>query len=793
LVVAGSGLGLQNTSGTRIGSDAVIGNASVGWLGSNVTVNAKNGNLVIQNQDEILSGKGPDSVFSRVDNSQVYTTGGEWREGSQRTVNGLTGTVNTAGSTITRTDWDGSAMFYTWNAGTGAYTRPGVGDKLTFASNVWTWTDQARQVTETFDHLNGGRIMTRTDTDGNSLTYAYTSGKLTRVTSASGDYTDLTYTGNNLTQLITRKGSDNSVLASRVRYAYDGSNRLQTVTIDLSPADNNITDNNVVTYTYTYDSTSTRVASISESGTGNIVSFVYTSMDKYRVTQVTETGSDGGTRVTNIAYDTTNKITTVTDALGKATAMTYDSNGNLTQIKYAPAVSGAAQQTVQYAYNANQDVTSATDAGGKVTSYAYDSNHNLTQVRDAAGNTIDYIYDSNNQLFNEIHYLVPDPDGPQAGVASSPVVVRRAYDSENHLRFVVDADGLVSEYVYNAPGQLTSTIKYTSVAYDISALAKTATLSESTLASWVTARSATDKSLVQRADATYDYRGNLATVVEESTTTTADPDDTASPYTTTTYTYDQYGLLLSRQISGITGSQVYTYDGMGRLLSSTDFAGGTTTTVINDGTRTTTVTLANGLVKTSTYTAQGELASYVESGSDIATETETYKYDKLGRLRTTSAAAGGRDFTFYDDAGRKVGYMDPNGGLTEYRYDAANRLIGTIGYDNLVSTAGVSSLYDASGNPTTATIASVRPTASGYDRWNWNIYDTTDRLVERIDAYGNATVYTYDGDDRLVKTIQYATQIDDTTLAGFKTTLPTATKVPGDRSGGPNNPLLLRQ
>ena len=75
-VVTGSGLGLQNASGVRIGPDAVLGDENVGWLGSKVSVNAKNGNLVIQNMDEILTGKGPDSIFSRIDNSEVYTSGG---------------------------------------------------------------------------------------------------------------------------------------------------------------------------------------------------------------------------------------------------------------------------------------------------------------------------------------------------------------------------------------------------------------------------------------------------------------------------------------------------------------------------------------------------------------------------------------------------------------------------------------------------------------------------------------------------------------------------------------------
>ena len=127
---------------------------------------------------------------------------------------------------------------------------------------------------------------------------------------------------------------------------------------------------------------------------------------------------------------------------------------------------------------------------------------------------------------------------------------------------------------------------------------------------------------------------------------------------------------------------------------------------------TTTVTLANGMVKTSVYTAQGELWTYTESGSGVTSEVETFKYDKLGRLRITGDALNQRDFNFYDDAGRMVGQMDRRGFLTEYKFDAANRLVATIHYANQMSAGAIASLYDANGAPTTATIASVRPAAN---------------------------------------------------------------------------------
>jgi len=782
-VVTGTGLGIERGSNFVLGSKGQMGDSNVGFLGSSVTVNARSGNLIILNQDEILTGRGPDVNFLRNENSQGPATddnGDNWRESSQRTVGSLSGTVNTAGSSVIRTDWDGSNTWYNWDASKNAYVCvEGVGayDTLTFASNVWTWTDGNSRTVETYDSLNGGRITTSKDTDGNQLTFHYTSGKLTSVDSPNGDWVDLIYSGNNLVEIDTCK-APSTIVDKRVRYSYDASNRLATVTIDLSPSDNIITDGNVVTYTYTYDGTSKRVASISETGTSNVISFTYVSLDKYRVQTVTETGSDGGTRVTSFSYDTVNNKTTITDALLKTTEFTYDADGNLTQIKYPPATASATQQIVQYAYNSNSDLISATDAAGHVTNYSYDSNGNVLQVRDAAGNTIDYTYGSKNELLNEIHYLTPDPDGPGAGTASSPVVVRRAYDSENHLRFVVDADGFVTEYRYNTPGQPVSKIKYTSAAYNLSSLTKTDALSETTLANWVAALSGTDQSLVQRADATYDYRGNLSTVVEYSAADSTGAGVTTSPYTTTTYVYDQFGLLLSKQVSGISGSEVYTYDGLGRLLSSTDLAGNTTTTTISNGTRTTTVTLANGLVKTSVYSAQGELVSYSESGSDISTESESYKYDKLGRLRITSDALSQRDFVFYDDAGRKVGYLDRRGFLTEYQYDVDNRLVATIAYKTVLTSSAIATLYDANGNPTTATIASVRPASDTADVWTWNIYDYANRLIETIDGQGSATVYAYDGDDRLVQTSRYANAIAAATVTGYKTTPPTGLVTP---------------
>lgn len=966
-IVTGNGLGLERGSGLVLGSRGQLGGSDVGRLGSKVTVNAATGNLALQDQDEFLMGQGVASILTRSYNSLGLMNddnGDNWRISAQRSVVLTSGTVNGANSTVKRIDWDGSDVTYTWDSSRSAYvSKEGSGsfDLITYSANVWTWTDGNSRVVEKYDNLNGGRITSTKDLDNNQLTYAYdTSGRLSRVTTAGGDYTELTWTGNNLTQLVSRT-SAGAVLSARTRYTYDGSNRLSSVVIDLSPLDNSIADGNIVSLSYTYDGSSSRIASISETGTGNVVSFTYVQVGSdYRVASVSEAGSDGGARTTSFSYDTANRRTTVTDALGNATVLAYDSAGNLTSITYPPDGTGAAAQQVQFGYNANGDVTSFTDGAGKVTSYSYDANGNLFHVQDAAGNVIDRTYGSKNELLTETHYVVPDPDGAGAGTATVPLTTRYTYDALNHLRFVVSPEGRVTDLRYNAAGQQTSKTEYAGVIYSLTGLGPSDSILLTALNSWTS--TLTDKRTVQRTDTTYDYRGNVSSItsygaldvnrvhyskfennntqgwanidpagiagtltngtsgsrayLKQAFTATAagqaislatdathwmdvtpgerlavragieatgavgnlqlvvhfldangnpvsdatiatltgtqafntvmsgfvsapatavkmrlelvaqssaagagtfsltEPmvaqalkDQTAPPlfaagaigddlagadlqsatYTTTTYTYDQSGLLLSRQVSGRTGSEVFVYDGLGRVLSATDLAGTTAVTTYDDGSRASTVTLANGQTRVSTYTAQGELWSYTTSGSGIPSQTQYFKYDALGRLRTAIDALGGRNFTFFDNAGRKVGDIDRNGFLTEYRYDAADRLVATISYANALSGTAIASLFDGSGNPTTATLASVHPASNdNRDRWSWYVYDSADRVIEEITTidggsaapYGKATSYAYDGAGRTVQTLVNANKLSQSQIAGFKTSAPTASVTP---------------
>src|SRR5882672_6958700 len=311
-VVSSSSLGLLNSSLYVLGSQGALGQATQGRSGDQVFVNGSSGNLVIQNRDELLIGRGPDLSLLRTYNSQGLLDGDNndnWRFGVYRKVTNLTGTVNTAGSTVTRVAEDGSESLYTYDATLRKYVcHDGGGsfDTLTFTSAnqtwTWSWTDGTNQLTELYDNANGGRITRVQDQDGNGLTFTYNAaGLITQVTDANGETTFLDYNGTDLTQLRTVTGDTPPKTIIRTRYAYDASHRLITVTTDLSPEDASIVDGKTYVVNYAYDDTSglsKRVATLKQTD-GNNLTFTY------------------------VQVGTAFNVATITDALGQVTSFSY--------------------------------------------------------------------------------------------------------------------------------------------------------------------------------------------------------------------------------------------------------------------------------------------------------------------------------------------------------------------------------------------------------------------------------------------------------------------------------------
>lgn len=754
-IVAGSALGTSLGSAAVLGARGLSGQARSGRGSDEAYVNAYTGNLVLSAQDDLLSGRGFDAAAVRTYNSQGKLNddnGDNWSSGAYAQQLRLTGTRNTAGSTLTRIARDGAEAVYAWDATRAAYVSTagaGAYDTLVYdtPSTNYVWTDGDTGAQERYESAATGRLLSTRDAAGNVLTYGYTpGGLLASMTTANGEQTLYDYSGNSLTQIRTlyKEGSTNFTL-TRVRYAYDASNRLTSVTVDLTPGDNSVADGKVYVTTYTYDGTSRRVASVTQSdGSKLAITYVQVGTD-WRVATL----RDALDNLTRFTYDTATRRTSVTDPLGFVTLYDHDTAGQLTKVT-APGT-GATQS---YVYDAG-NVVRIVDGEGRITDFAYDANGNAILQRDGAGNTVTRTYDARNQLLTETLWLVPDPDGEGPGQAAQPLVTRHVYDGggKNLLRFVVGPEGQVREHLYNAWGERVSTIDYAAAPYDLSTLATTASPTEAQLIAWVGAQ---DRSRTQRTDFSWNARSLLQKTTTYATVDAAGNGVAGATSSVTQYVYDQAGLLL-KTISPTNGNTVYTYDGLGRELTATDALGRQTVTAYDDAGATTQVTLASGLVTTRTYDRAGRLVSVMEGSAAAANLGETrYAYDADGRLRMTQDPTGVRRWRLYDDAGRQVADIDATGTLTEYSYDRNDRLTRSLTYATAIATGG---LVDASGNPTATTLASVRPAANAGDQKNWRIYDPAGRLVKTVDASGAVVETQYDGASRAVRTIAYANRV----------------------------------
>jgi YD repeat-containing protein len=812
-IVGGNGLGTLTGSGAVNGEQGTFGNAATGNNKEAAYVNVLTGNLSLQDTDDFLASHGVNVELTRTYNSQGTlskdfgagdgtTIGTKWQYGTARKVT-LTGTPNVAGSKVTRTAADGSVSTFAYDATQKYWTSEGDGvyQHITYntANGEMTFTvvDEATDKANTYEvYDSSGRLVRVFDKDmsGNEVVrqrYIYDNsgginqGKLIQVTDASGvsgvagtgtadatgakdaqgnyianDQTHFDYdpvTGNLMR--IRSVLSDGSTFI-RTRYGYDAQNRLQTVTLDLTPEDGSIADGKVYTTTYEYDPLSKEVSRISQSD-GTSTSYTYQLVGgSYRVATFT----DALNRTTSIDYTTANKPV-VTDPMGNKTTFTFAAtSGNLLQIdgpNVNAVVGGVVKsvpQSTKFTYDANNNLITIVDPSGSTNTL---SNYSLGMAQtyiDSAGDSIATYRDVANansnsygKLTQQIRNTLLSATWPAGGFYDN----HHIYDAAGRLHYTSAADGGLTEYQYNSTGEVQSELHYNvgTVPYNAS---------EATIATLL-AGTTIDKTNVSRTDYQYDGRGLLVKAThfaKVNATTLAGILDGTQGYTY--YTHDQAGQLLSTT-DGDGNQTLYAYDGLGRQLSRTDPQKTVTLSVYDDShsklTVTTTALGASAPISMVSYArdAAGQLIALQQQyGTQVA--AATYAYDKKGQLRMSTSATGQTTYWLYDDGGRKIAQIEQNGKLTEYTYNLSNQLIKTTGYATAVSTAG---LVDAQGKPASVSLDTLRPAANAADRPTWNSYDKVGKLIATVDANGYLTRYTYDAQQRLVQTTYRANPLAD--------------------------------
>ncbi len=823
-IVAGNGLGLFNTSLETLGEAGVVGQSVFGQGSGRVFVNATSGNLVLLMQDEQLAGRGLELYALRTYNSLgTLNDGNGWRWSYEQTMRfqGLgTPTQPQAGATAIRTTGDGHETTYTWNAERAMYIGtegPGAHDELRYDSvqGEWVWIDGSTRMMERYSNSTSssmtGQLIRRTDTGNNSIDLTYDAGgRLTLIRDAGsqqelqlkyGLFNGLTRLQRLETRALNEDASGRATATlggalRQVEYGHDSLGRLTTVTKDLTPADGAVFITN-----YTYDATTTRIASVTQSD-GTSVFFTYDATG--RVSTVKDHSGATSAQVT-FTYDPATNSTAITDGNGQVWTYRYDATTRqLTEI-LTPPVDGAALST-KFQYDASGNLVMIDDARNNTVIYEYDSNGNRTLERDALGNTVTRTFSTLNQVLTETRYRTTDPDGAGAQSPGDPLTTRYVHDANSRLRIVVSAEGRVTESRYGTAsvgyGLLTHTLQYFGQVYDLTGLDPAAPLTEAQLSAWVTVLP--DKTKTQLTEYNYDLRGNMSLQTSYAAVNATGIGVLDGQASVTEYIYDAHSRL--RQQIAVRGSArdqrtvmtSVTYDGMGRVLMSTD-ANGTQATVYEDANRNITVTAASGLTETRSFDSRGRLVSVRQTGDGTTRETRNV-YNNADQLRMVEDAQGGRRYRFYDAAGRLVYAVDATGAVKRSEYNATGQLVRQTQYLNRADTSswydsatqtvtklsltvgGASSDvltdatrdrvttfdYDAAGRLTTSTDAANTVTTTGYDgasrvvmtqtadRVTRILYDKDNRKVGSVDALGYLTEYIYDAGGRLIETVRYS-------------------------------------
>ena len=167
-----------------------------------------------------------------------------------------------------------------------------------------------------------------------------------------------------------------------------------------------------------------------------------------------------------VGYDTTARVTTVTDALGHPTRYTWDRQGKVTRIV------NAKEQAFRLHWSADRHVTRVVEPTGKYSEFAYDDNGYLTDEWDQLRNHTKLEYDhlpvdandrsgrwAEGRTQAHISQLraKTDPKGTATWRPADDFQWKFVHDDRGNLVRVTDPLGFVATNTWNRDGTLAST------------------------------------------------------------------------------------------------------------------------------------------------------------------------------------------------------------------------------------------------------------------------------------------------------------------------------------------------
>jgi len=521
--------------------------------------------------------------------------------------------------------------------------------------------------------------------------------------------------------------------------------------------------------------------------------------------------SDGLGRNLNFAYNSDGRINQVTGPDSKVWQVTYNTSGQMTEIKY-PELNYVVHKRI-FGYNSNSDITAETNLRGHTWTYLYDASERLTQAVNPLTQPTSYTYGSVNVTHlvngNSIHhtysnglligqrdtagfweYMGHDPnrnvnhytdkegkiwlatyDGKSNLLTETNPLGKTTtytYDSNNDLRKIKDPLGFEDEFHYSG-GRLTS--------IEDGLNRTTVTLGYNNFGE---PTSATD-ALGRVATVAYDTHGNVKEAVAPGGVTSRAEYDTYGRVKKTidplnhehTVLYDDWGRVKEVVAPGGAKSTI-NYDLEGNITSATDPEFRTGFRTIDALGRVTVATNAKGESHTYQYNNVGFL-NQITNGRGF---TRSFIRTPRGEVFRLTHADGTMEFWTYDNNGQVKSYQNGAGQTINYGYDNAGRhtlvdypagVDTTFGYDDadrmtsMVDSTGTSSFtYNAADevlqqvtpqgtiNYTYNTAGQpLTMTEVGVGTTTNTYHPTNGRLTQIQDAFGDLTAFSYDSAGRI--------------------------------------------
>ncbi|WP_280684516.1 MULTISPECIES: RHS repeat-associated core domain-containing protein [unclassified Breznakia] len=359
----------------------------------------------------------------------------------------------------------------------------------------------------------------------------------------------------------------------------------------------------------------------------------------------------------------------------------YDSFGRVTNtINHVTGL-----ETVKK-YDEYGNIVEESDSEGLKTIYTYDTHQRNIETQDAYGRKQTQVYGVRGNVIEKYNY-----DG---------TCEKMEYDVKGNVIRKIDVNGQTTTSKYNVSDELISEkIGEKETQFEYNALGKNTKI--------IHINNNSFESKV------YDANGNLIEEIDALGNQSKKE-------------YNKNNLVIT-EIDARGNKICKEYDAFGNLIKEVNPLGGS---------------------KQNQYNKFGQLEKEIDERGFVI----TYLYDENHKLVETIDQKGNSIKATYNEVGQLVSEENANGGITEYSYDAYNRIVEVIEPNGKI----ISITYDAIGNATQEKDGE-KITTNIYDSYGRliqkevngviqekNKYNKYNQIIEKEDANGNVSEFTYD-------------------------------------------------